>query len=389
MALVGWSLIGVPAWRDAIWTGNDFPFIWGGPAAWLHGVNPYDPQQWPDAPERLGASGRREAVYDYPPWTTLALLPLGAIGLETAAALWAYGGLALAIVAMFFLVREHLERVPLAAMAIGFLLIVSQPAIQNFFDGEFSLVLLAGLAAVTLGLRRRRETLGAIGLLALALKPTPFAIAFPAVLRAAFALGQRRLVAIVLAAGALSLVVSFIVFPGWLGNYLAVVQQSRLANAKTTVLPFALRELFGTAGLVLGVVVLLVLVALALRFDPRSDGYVAAWSAVAVLLTPYLHSYDQLVILVPLVVAIGALARRSVRLAYALVVFALVDLVVVAPLLINDIGIALGRETLNAFVIVPLSLLILAALWRDRASLTSSPVPASEAGRSAAVPTRR
>jgi hypothetical protein len=389
MALVGWSLIGVPAWRDAIWSDNDFPFIWGGPAVWLHGVNPYDPQQWPDAPERLGASGHREAVYDYPPWTTLALVPIGALPLQAAAAVWAYGGLALAIVAMGLLAREYLQRVPLAAMAVGFLLIVSQPAIQNFFDGEFSLVLLAGLVAVALGLGQRRQTWGAIGLLALALKPTPFAIAFPAILRAAVVRAQWRFVAIVAAAGALSLVVSFVVFPGWLGNYLAVIQQSRLGNAKTTVLPFALRELFGAPGLVLGVAVLLVLVALALRFDPHGDAYVGAWSAVAPLLTPYLHSYDQLVILVPLVIAIGTLARRSVRLAYGLVVFALLDLVLVAPLLINDAGIALGRETLNAFVIVPLSMLIVAALWRDRASPASSLRPAGGGDPYAAAPIRR
>jgi len=391
IALFGWALIGVPAWRDAIWTSNDFPFIWAGPAAALRGIDPYDPALWPGTPERLGAGGRREAVYDYPPWTTLALLPIGALPLEPAAAVWAYGGLALAAAAMLALARASLQRAPLAALPIGFMVVASQPAIVNFYDGEMSFVLVAGMVAVTLGLARRWQLTAAIGLLALALKPTPFAIAFPAILRAGVARAQQRFLVAVVGAGIASLVASFVAFPGWLGPYLATIQQARLANPKTTVLPFALRELFGDTGLVLGVIAVLALVALALRFDPRSESYVPAWLAVAPLVTPYLHSYDQLVILVPLTIAIGTLGARSRRAAYGLAAFAFVDLVIVAAFLISDAGIALGRETLNAFAIAPLAMLALAALWPDRAARPASPLalPAAAGGPSAEVPTRR
>jgi hypothetical protein len=265
----------------------------------------------------------------------------------------------------------------------------------NFYDGEWSLVMVTATAATILGFRHRREILGALGVLALALKPNPFLIAFPAVLRAAVVRGRRRLLAVVLGAGALSLGVSLIVTPGWLPSYAQFIQTDRLTYSKTTVLPLAMQELFGEPGLVIGVIVLLGLVAAALRFDPRSDAYIPAWLAVAPLVTPYLHSYDQLVIIAPITVAAGTLARRDRRLAYLLAAIAFADLVLVAPILMDKPALALGRETLNAFIIAPLSMLVIAALWRERrvvgpeARPSSSPRPPDAADRSAAAPRRR
>jgi hypothetical protein len=283
-----------------------------------------------------------------------------------AAWIWAYGGLALAVGAMLVLIRDELETVPAAGLGLGIMTVASQPAIVNFYDGEWSCVMLAAVVATILGFRGRREIVAAVGTLGLALKPNPFAIAFPALLRAGVARGDRRYLAIVLGAGAASLVASLVLMPGWIASYAALIQSERLASPKTTVLPFALREVAGDLGLVVGVLVIVALVAAALRFDPRSRAYVPAWLAVAPLVTPYLHSYDQLIVIAPVAVAIGALARRDRRLAYGLAAFAFLDLVVVAPLLIDKPALAIGRETLNAFILAPLAMLTLAALWRDR-----------------------
>jgi hypothetical protein len=382
IAFVGGVLMGVAvlyvlgffALRDSekFVLGNDFAFIWVGPAAVAHGANPYDVATWNDTIATLGPEGTRDGVYDFPAWTTLALLPLGVLPLRVAAAIWAYGGLALTIGAMFLLTRDELEPVPAAGFVAGFVTVASQPAIVNFYDGEFSMVLTTAAIATILGFRRRRELVAALGILGLALKPNVFAIGFPALLRAAVARGQRRTLAVVLGAGALSLVASFVILPTWVQGYAGMIGSARLANPKTTVLPYALREVIGDVGVVVGVLVLLGLVMLALRFDPRSDAYVPVWLAVAPLVTPYLHSYDQLVMLPPAVVAIGALARRSARRAYLLAAFVFVDLVIVALMLHDKPALALGRETLNAFVAVPLGMLVLAALWRERRSTSVS-----------------
>jgi hypothetical protein len=366
-------LLDVFSFREQRVTTNDFAFIWVGPAAVVAGADPYDAATWHATTARLGAGGARDSVYDYPAWTTLALLPLGLLPLPAAAAIWAYGGLALALGAVLLLARRYLGGAPMAALPVGYMLVASQPAVVNFSTGQWGLVLVTALVAVALGLGRGRDTLAAVGVLALLTKPTPFALAFPALLRAGAARERWRFVWIVIGGGVIAVAASLLVFRGWLGSYFELVQGTRLANPKTTVLPFALRELFGDVGLLIGVVALLALVALALRFHPRSEAYVPVWLAVAPLVTPYLHSYDQLVLLVPTTITIGALARRSVSLAYLFAAIAFVDLVVVAAALRDAPALALGRETLNGFVPAMLAPVVIAGLWRERRTVGLGP----------------
>lgn len=379
LGLAALWVLGFFAVRDDHVLRNDFAFIWVGPAAIVHGHDPYDATTWRAATQALGAVGTRGSAYDFPAWTALGLLPLGALPLVVAAATWAYGGLLLTIAAMLVFARRELESVPGAGFAVGLMSVASQPGIVNFYDGEWSLVLVPAQIAVLTGLRDGRQALGAAGMLVLCAKPNLFLVALPALLRAAVARGQRRFLAIVLGVGALMLGATLVVLPGWIGRYAEFILAERLEYVRTTVFPYAMRDVLGVPGLFAGVAVLLALVALALRFDPRSDAYVPVWLAVGTLVTPYLHSYDQLIVIVPLTAAIGALARRDRRLAYALAAYAFVDLVLVAPVLLDKPALALGRETLNAFIIAPIVMLIVAAFWRDRRAARPDALPARAA----------
>jgi len=79
---------------------NDFSGIWSGPATILYGVNPWDPERYAPTAIALGTKTPDALVDDYMPWEVLALLPLGALPLETAAWIWMIGSMALSAVAL-------------------------------------------------------------------------------------------------------------------------------------------------------------------------------------------------------------------------------------------------------------------------------------------------
>src|SRR5207245_2303393 len=73
--------------------------------------------------------------------------------------------------------------------------------------------------------------------------------------------------------------------------------------------PPALADAYGPLGTIGAVVVLIVAVGLGLRFDPRTDAYVAVWLALSPAAALYEFAYDQLLPLVPLVIATGLISR--------------------------------------------------------------------------------
>jgi hypothetical protein len=274
------------------------------------------------------------------------------------------------------LLRVMLPGDPLTHGLVGAALTFSQPAIVGYLDGQWSHLLVALLALALLALRARRATVAGLAAAALVGKPQLFLIALPSFARAAVARGQPR-AAFVLAAGlALLGGLSLVVFPGWPGAYASQVVEARVAAAtQTTTLPAALAGLFGDVGLVTGVAVVFACVAATLAFDPRSDAFLAAAIAASFLAAPYAWSYDQLVVLVPLVLAAGALATRRATVARGLVIAGVAALALGGTLLHGLAAEARGSESLNALVAATVVVLVVGALWPIRRS--NADVPAT------------
>jgi len=91
---------------------------------------------------------------------------------------------------------------------------------------------------------------------------------------------------------------------------------------------------------------------------------------------PYAWSYDQLLLVVPLVIAAGLVARRSPLRGVALMCAGSVLLLLVGTLLHTLLGEARQSESYNAVVPALMALLIVAGLWPLRgAAGTRTPPP--------------
>ena len=124
--------------------------------------------------------------------------------------------------------------------------------------------------------------------------------------------------------------------------------------------------LFGPQGPSATPIVLVLLALPALRFHPRAESWVAVWLALSLVAAPYTNSYDQIILVVPIVIASGVALRYSVRRAWIVLGTGAAALILGTPVLYE---VAVRRHSETFGVIVPLLMygLILVSLW-DRSA---------------------
>src|SRR5207237_4021334 len=127
------------------------------------------------------------------------------------------------------------------------------------------------------------------------------------------------------------LIASALVRPGWWVGWLAVVPERRFSLPAT--IYSLLSQAAGPAGAVVAVLLPVAGVALAARFRRGTDGARAVWLALSSAIAPYEWAYDHLLLLVPIIVAGGVIARGgSPSVARRLVVFGSAVLSLISPL---------------------------------------------------------
>ena len=347
---------------------DDFATIWAGPRAFLLGFDPYDPVGWRATQVSVGAGTNLfSAVYLYPPWVTIALVPFALLSTRDGVVIWTVLGMLSAVIAMRALLRAHLPAVDWAHGVVGLLLMISAPAAVTFLTGQWTFFFVAALAAIVLCLRAERPV--AAGLLALAMLVKPPLFVFAALglaVRALWPRGAdpasgRRFVLVALGAGVTAIAISWLVIPSWWPSWfehIAVVQ----VGIEPVTIQTLFFQLFGPNGGWLAPPVILAMVFAALQFDPRSEAWLPVWLALSIAGVIYANTYDLLLLLVPIVLAAGALTpgRR------ALVVIAGAVLLLPVMWYLHTIyvrGYAAGVSLL-VFVIIT------AALWPRRRELT-------------------
>jgi hypothetical protein len=342
---------------------DDFSTAWTGARALLLGADPYDVTTWTDTVRGIVPSPLLDtAVYAYPPWVALALLPLGALPVGTAGIVWSLTGITAAIVAVRGLLRAYLPGRPWEHAAVGALLLTAAPAVVTLVLGQWPFVFVAMLAAIVLLLRADRPVAaGLVAVLMLAKPPlfvfTAAALAVRALWPGNNAVGRPFLVTATVA-GTATIALSWLIIPSWWPAYLTHVAAHQL-----TIEPVTLQTMFitffGPNGGWLAPAVLLAMVAAGLQFHPLSDGWLPVWFALSSAGALYSNTYDVLLLIVPIVLAAGALASRR-RSAFVIVSGVVLLFVVMWYLhTIYARGYAAGVSLL-AFVIIT------AALWPQR-----------------------
>ena len=154
---------------------DDFATIWTGPRALLLGLDPYDATTWRETAVRIGTAHIPDnAVYVYPPWVTIALVPFALLSSSAASVVWTVIGMAAAIVAMRALLRAYLADVDWAHGVVGVLLMISAPAAVTYLTGQWTFFFVAALAAIVLCLRAKRPVVAGVLALIMLVKPPLF-----------------------------------------------------------------------------------------------------------------------------------------------------------------------------------------------------------------------
>ena len=360
-------------WENGIY-GSDFSEIWAGPYVFVNGANPYDPKVWTAAIDALGVQHAGLPVFNYPGWIPLILAPFGALPLDIAARLWLGSTLFVGAVGLFVLLDQILgRRLPLAFTLFGFALVASEPGIVTFYSGQWDFLIVGLLSFMVLFLRRRMYAVsGAFASIMIA-KPQLFLVAVPGLFRIALRRGGRRFIIAFLAITAVASVASTIAFPTWWDFYLDVPAQ-KAGDLRAAALPNGLRDIFGPAGLVAGVILDMLLVAIALRFTPRGSSAVPVWIAASLVMAPYIFVYDHVIMIVPLALATAVVAERGR--VHALLVASLgFGLLVAGATLVHAFpGVAFGSLAVNGLVLYALAVLVVAAMWPWRHDDRESPI---------------
>ena len=364
--LVAIGAVGLPPLASR----GDFAEQWSAARLILEGGQPYDSGTWQASAARLAGRASDSPVFIYPPYVALALVPVAAIPLAAAATLWVTAGVLLAAFAIRWLLRSYPPPHPAIAAFIGLTLAASGPSLLALAQGQWGFFHIASAVAAAAAQRRGRAATTAVSLVPFFLKPqlAPFVVL--AFARAQAGARRWRYLAVVGVAALVILATIVVVPTWWVDWYRGIVAFTATHPLRTTTLATTFEALFGAAGALAAAAAVIVAVAIALVFEPRSDVALAVWLATAVLVAPYIQAYDHVLLLVPLVIAVGVAARRSQRTAFAIAAIG-VPVLLIAATASDALTIARGHDVVGALVPAVMWLLVVVGLWPDR-RLTAS-----------------
>lgn len=366
---------------------DDFSMIWAGPRAILTGVDLYDASTWRENAVRVGTFAYDTDVYPYPPWVALALTPFALLSPRVAGLVWSVTGIVVAAIAVRALLRAYLPQLPWAHGVVGILLVASAPTVSTLLLGQWTFFLLASVSGVVVLLRQNRPISAGVVAAVMLAKPPLFVFTaaglgvralWPG--RAAPDIGRRFVIS---ATGAVLAIVavSWILVPTWWPAWY-VHSATVLVGIQPVSLPTLFTTLVGPNGLWLAPLVLFGAMALALQFHPRSDGWLSVWLALSSVGVIYSNTYDLLLLIVPIVLAAGALATRSPRRA-ALVVIVGAGLLFVVMWYLHTTNVRGYAEGVSLLIFGT----IVSALWGQRRDIAEGDLAAKVTdARGAGVP---
>jgi hypothetical protein len=352
---------------------DDLSRIWAGSRAVLTGHDPYDPSSWIATATSLGTQVPDTPVFIYPPWVTVPLLPLGLLPLPVASAVWLVASLVAALLVMRGALDALLPGRARDHALVAVALLLSWVGLLTLIIGQWGYLLIAALFTAILALRAGRPVVAGLAALAFLAKPQLFF--FTAAAFAVHALWPRAgakapprdgAIAIgVAGVGALALLaIGWIVLPSWWPTWLQIVGAQQTRPFSDTVAGL-FAALFGTAAVPIAWLAVAALAGVALAFHPRSDAWLPVWTALSIVGAPYTNSYDQILLIVPIVLAAGALHRRSPGASRTVLWAGCAVLLIVTPLM-YQIALIRHSETFGAVVSLGIFAIVTGSLWRYR-----------------------
>jgi len=358
---------------------SDFFSFWLAGKMVLQGHSPYDEQVWLAGHQMAAADWISDPAFLYPLPLAICMAPLSLLDLPIAYAIWVWVSqwilffTALRLLALF----EGQARYFAFPVFTGLLLF--RPLFPLLRNGQLaSLVLLCIWVSAELFIRRRPFWAGWILAFA-ALKPN---LGVPVLgLFALYLLFSRRFRGLLgIGAGLLTiLLVGWLLQPDWMRAYFDVLTYKQVNTygyaPSIWGLFFLLTGMNVKGSIWLSVLFCLLIVSafVFLVYTGRIGGYYEALSLVislAVFMTPYLWTYDQILLLIPVVTIMALIHKRGAPFLVSALFFLLVDVVFLAILWSS-----LQIEMENLGALIPLLLFGVLFSLLNRRGLSPATVP--------------
>lgn len=290
------------------------------------GRSPYDQSAWVAAHATYGDLAALVAyncpdpqasacLWAYPPWTAWLFAPFGLLDPEPG----------LAVLRAFLLITAAVAAVMLAGalpltrasqLVVAFVTVIAAPFVWDGLVGHFEPLLLIGTLLLARGLRESRTAPIAAGAVLLSLKPHLFIALVP--LTVALLIRRRSWRTLVVTTLVLLTLVTVGLWlePGSLAAFSG--SGAKAALVLPTTWSFAARVTPGFAAVTTAVLILVSAAAawVAVRDAPprrRDLTFVGAATALSLVLTPYLHLYDDVLLAPVIALIIGCLDPRGRR----------------------------------------------------------------------------
>ena len=348
---------------------SDFFTFWLSGRLVAQGEDPYLAKTWLQGHHKYGATWIPNQTFIYPLPLSFIFIPIAFLPLYHAFVLWMVLSQFMIVLAVALLLKsypEHLQKIFILPLIIG--TAIFRPALLTLHNGQLTALLLFVLALTVYFWEQGKWWQGCILLPILALKPN---LGVPMIILFAFYLLLRRqgkALLVVAASGLVLLLAGLVQDPHW------VVEFWGAGNTK-------LSQMFGYSPTVWGLsaflcgynrvctvgwgalaVFLLVLgyvILLGRGHQHLSPALIVSFViCIVLLITPYTWSYDQLLLLLPIVIITMGLATRGYRFLPVVLIFITIDILAFILLGINA---RVGKDLW--YVILPISILTLLLLY--------------------------
>lgn len=301
----------------ARYNNRDFMSLFAGGKAILRGLDPYDPAVWNPLRAELGSTWMPDDRTPFPLWTLLLVLPFAALDLGWAAAAWLAFSLCVLGGGLFLLIQAYYDKpLPVGEFTLVALFTFTYRAVLvSMNNGQITFLLFFVLALFLWLVRRERPFLAGIALSFVILKPNAFVLFVPAFGLWLLLRRRWRVVAGAVAGGLGMLLVSWLVLPGWLSEWLNVTGKTEVTAITPTVWGLAYEiwpEWWAALGIVFVVGVTAVLGLIIYRQPTLTETEVMPLALIGSLLTtPYAWVYEHLLLLIPSILIFLAIQRRG------------------------------------------------------------------------------
>ncbi len=373
--LLYWVAAQIVSTQDFV--NSDFSTFWLGGRLSLSGQNPYNAAQWLAANRQYGITWIPNQTYIYPLPLSLLFAPLALISIKAAYITWVWLSLVLLVVSVLLLLR--LRPLPgsghLIVPVLGGIFLF-RPVMVSLRNGQISIALLFILVLSIYLSERNQWAASGFVLAFLMLKPQ---LGVPVCgLVGGWLLYKRQGAALagLASGGFLLLVVGLLQDPGWIGAFLGA-GRIKLLNTfghSPTIWGLASGACRGQLSCTLsaGGLVALMLVGLGWLLSTRLNApglAVGVLVPVALLIPPYLWNYDQVLLIVPITLAMFQMLSNGRPYMLVSIQFLLISILSLGLLLL---AMRLNSDQYSAV----LSLVCLVLLYTQTVSLYRTQKPA-------------